>query len=272
MHVGGQNVYYNPFTPPPSNMSRVYEWTTGSVYYSTLLVAELFGKSENSRIVDITHTSSIAVNTQTNFNEDGTSYDTTSSDDMYHPSYLVYDGDTPARIALFNYISDNTGASDTQVTLNFNNTAAPASVSVRYFRASQVEEQYDITWAGQTMGTSFTSDGTLKGERQTDTITCDNGVCVIPVYAPSVALVFLTEDALTSSTPGEEAAPFATTIVGTGDMTVDPRVLETSNGQNGGKGSTSKGSAASNDARGRAELGLGGMVVGMVLGAMALLA
>jgi hypothetical protein len=252
-------------------MSRVYEWTTGSVYYSTLLVSELFGKSENSRVVDITHTSSIQVNTQTNYNEDGTTYDTTSSDDMYHPTYLVYDGDTPARVALFNYISDPSGASDTQVTLNFNNTAAPSTVSVRYFRANEVEEQYAITWAGQTMGTSFTSDGTLKGDRQTDTITCNDGVCVIPVPAPSVALVFLTEDALTSSTPGEEAAPFATTVIGTGDATVDPRVLETSNGQGGEKGSTSKGSVASNNGRSRAELGGGAMIAGLTMGALALL-
>ena len=246
-------------------MSRVYEWTTGSVYYSTLLVAELFGKSENSRIVDLTHTSSIAVTTTTNYNEDGTSYDTTQSDDMYHPSYLVYDGETPARIALFNFISDPSGASDSQVTLNFNNTAAPTSVSVRYLRAPEVEEQYNITWAGQTMGTSFTSDGTLRGDRATDTITCADGVCVIPVYAPSVALVFLTEDALTSSTPGEEAAPFATTVIGTGDATVDPRVLETSNGQNAGKGSTSKGSIDSDNGQSRVTVGLGSLIAGLGL-------
>jgi hypothetical protein len=246
-------------------MSRVYEWTTGSVYYSTLLIAELFGKSENSRIVDMTHTSSIATVVTPNYNEDGTSYDTTQSDDMYHPSYLVYDGDTPSRIALFNFISDPSGASDSQVTLNFNNTAAPASVSVRYLRAPEVEEQYNITWAGQTMGTSFASDGTLKGDRVTDTITCNDGVCVIPVYAPSVALVFLTDDALSSSTPSETAAPFATTVIGTGDATVDPRVLETSNGQNGGKGSTSKGSAASDDSRRRAQVGLGSLIAGLGL-------
>jgi hypothetical protein len=189
---------------------------------------------------------------------------------MYHPSYLVYDGDTPARVALFNFISDPSGASDTQVTLNFNNTAAPASVSVRYLRAPQVEEQYNITWAGQTMGTSFTSDGTLRGDRATDTITCNNGVCVIPVYAPSVALVFLTDDALSSSTPSAEAAPFATTVIGNGDATIDPRVLETSNGQDGKKGSTSKGSIDSNDSRSRAQVGLGSLVAGLLVAALVL--
>jgi hypothetical protein len=253
-------------------MSRVYEWTTGSVYYSTLLVSELFGKSETSRIVDVTHTSSIPVSVTTNTNEDGSTYDTTSSDDMYHPTYLVYDGETPTRAALFNFISDPSGASDAQVTLNFNGTAAPSQVFVRYFRATEVEEQYNLTWAGQTMGTSFTSDGTLRGDRQTDTIACTNGACVIPVPAPAVALVFLSQDALDASTPGEEAAPFATTIIGNGDATVDPRVLETSNGRNADKGSTSKGSAASNDGSKRAGLGFAGVVGGMALGAWALLA
>lgn len=28
-HVGGQNVYYNPFTPPPSNQSAFRQWTIG---------------------------------------------------------------------------------------------------------------------------------------------------------------------------------------------------------------------------------------------------
>lgn len=286
MHVGGQNVYYNvsfrtsllvskltvqPFTPPPSNMSRVYEWTTGSVYYSTLLVAELFGRGENSRVVDISHTSSIPVNTETMYNEDGSTYDVTSSDDQFHPTYLVYDGETPVRAALFNFISDNTGASDAQVTLNFNGTAAPGEVYVRYLRASQVEEQYDITWAGQTMGPSFTSTGVLRGDVQTDTVQCADGACVIPVPAPAVALVFLTQEALDASTPGEEAAPFATTVIGTGDATVDPRVLETSNGRNGDKGSTSKGSVASDDGRRRVEMGgAAAVVAGLALGAWAM--
>lgn len=28
-HVGGQNVYYNPFTPPPSNQTSFRQWTVG---------------------------------------------------------------------------------------------------------------------------------------------------------------------------------------------------------------------------------------------------
>ena len=28
-HIGGQNVYYNPFTPPPSNQTAFRQWTVG---------------------------------------------------------------------------------------------------------------------------------------------------------------------------------------------------------------------------------------------------
>ena len=31
-HVGGQNAYYNPFTPPPTNQSAFRQWTVGPVY------------------------------------------------------------------------------------------------------------------------------------------------------------------------------------------------------------------------------------------------
>ncbi|CAE6439342.1 unnamed protein product [Rhizoctonia solani] len=52
-HLGGQGDYYNPFTPPPINQSSSCQWTTGSVHYSALIVAELFGKSGTSRIMDL---------------------------------------------------------------------------------------------------------------------------------------------------------------------------------------------------------------------------
>lgn len=39
LHVGGVKAYYNPFTAPPTNVSSFREWTTGSPYYSTLVVS-----------------------------------------------------------------------------------------------------------------------------------------------------------------------------------------------------------------------------------------
>lgn len=125
---------------------------------------------------------------------------------------------------------------------------ASQNVSVRYFEAPSVSEQYNITWAGQNMGTSFASDGRLYGDVQTVPITCQDGSCTIPVPAPAIALVFLTDQALSDSTPSaaEATATYATTVVGTGSATIDPAALETSNGQNGKmQGSTSEGSVKS---------------------------
>ncbi|KAG8702739.1 hypothetical protein FRC09_004568, partial [Ceratobasidium sp. 395] len=81
------------------------------------------------------------------------------------------------------------------------------------------------------------------------TITCENGSCAIPVKAPSLALVFLTDEALKNSSPDPSATisfetSFLTKVRHT--ATIDQNVLETSNGR-GGKsgaplGSTSFGS------------------------------
>lgn len=53
------------------------------------------------------------------------------------------------------------------------------------------------------MGGELGSDGRLNGTVETVTIQCDTTAltCAIPVKAPSIALVFLTDTALQSSTP-----------------------------------------------------------------------
>ncbi|CAD6588899.1 MAG: hypothetical protein TREMPRED_005197, partial [Tremellales sp. Tagirdzhanova-0007] len=208
LHVGGQDVYYNPFTPPPTNLSKVDEWTTGSIYYSSLVVAEAFGSSNLSQITDLS-----------------------DSTDIYHPVYAIYESGVTTRIVGFNYVNDPTGASTYQLTLN---GLSASQVFVRYLSAPTISEQYNITWANQTMGTSFASDGTLSGTVSTITIGCNNGQCVVPIPAPAIALVFLTAQAETDSTANANAtSTFATTVVGTGSATMDPLVLQTSNGQNG---------------------------------------
>ena len=69
------------------------------------------------------------------------------------------------------------------------------------------------------------------------------------MHAPGFALVFLTDEALTESEQTEAMQTFSTTAVTklTNTATVDPAVLETSNGL-GGKvlklGSTSRGSSS----------------------------
>ena len=169
------------------------------------------------------------------------------------------------RIVGFNYVNDPTGASTYQLTLN---GLSASQVFVRYLSAPTISEQYNITWANQTMGTSFASDGTLSGTVSTITIGCNNGQCVVPIPAPAIALVFLTAQAETDSTANANAtSTFATTVVGTGSATMDPLVLQTSNGQNGPdglSGSTSSGQTAEVSGAERLHISRVGVFVGLV--------
>jgi hypothetical protein len=211
-------------------------------------VAEAFGSSNVSKIVDLTPSADV----------DGNS--------IYHPAYAVYENDAPSRVVLFNYVNDESGASDLQYSLSLANGQLPASVSVRYLSAPNVQEHDNITWAGQTLGTSFASDGRLRGEQQTVVVACDNGVCTIPVPAPAIALVFLNDQAVTNSGT-DNVDGYSSTVIGTGSATVGVGALQTSNGQNapaGEKGSTSSGSASAGEKRidvgriGLAAVGLAG--------------
>lgn len=215
MHVGGQNVYYNAFTPPPTNLSRIgYQWTTGSPYYPTLIVAELLGPTNKSRIVDLT-----------------------DDDKPFHPVYAVYENGAPARLGLFNFVSDASGAHDTTVTVDLGGQTLPrGTVDVRYFSAASVAEKYEIYWAGQTLRSSFASDGRMYGELETITVQCntETNSCDIPLKAPSLAVVFLTDDSLNVVDTTEEAtSTFATTVVNIGSGTIDAGALETGNGISG---------------------------------------
>lgn len=57
--------------------------------------------------------------------------------------------------------------------------------------------------SGQSLGGELGSDGRLMGTQETVTIQCDTTAqtCAIPVKAPSIALVFLTDTAVQESSP-----------------------------------------------------------------------
>ncbi|KAG8991414.1 hypothetical protein FRB90_001352, partial [Tulasnella sp. 427] len=82
LHIGGQSTSYNPFTPPPTNMTKDHMWTTGAIYYSTLVIAEAFGKSNVSQVVDLNLASE------------------------YQPGYAIYENGKPTRAVLINFVSD----------------------------------------------------------------------------------------------------------------------------------------------------------------------
>lgn len=145
---------------------------------------------------------------------------------------MVYESGRPVRAVLFNYLSDPSGGSDYTAAITLTGTEQPDHVNVRYFSAPSVSEQYNITWAGQTLGGSFESDGTMRGEVSTLYIPCSNRVCYVHVPAPSIALVFLTDPAMEEATPTSSAQAFATTVIDVDGLAVDPAALLYGNGMN----------------------------------------
>jgi hypothetical protein len=74
-------------------------------------VAEVFGKSNKSRIIDL----------QMN------------NDSIYTPGYAIYDNDILSRLALINYITDPSGNSDYTATFSFDviNGQSPTQAKVK---------------------------------------------------------------------------------------------------------------------------------------------
>ncbi|KAI0791079.1 glycoside hydrolase family 79 protein [Abortiporus biennis] len=234
LHVGGTDTSYNPFTPPPTNLSLVEQWTVGPIFYSSLIVAEALGTSNQSRVVDL----------QMN------------SGNQYTPGYAIYENGNVARMVFINYMTDPTGASTYTATVsvggqNFGESnAVPEEVTVKYLLASSVASKKNITWAGQTLGNLFEADGRFQGTESVQTVTCDQNAntCTIQVPAPGVALVFMSNSAFQESSPQSPMTFSTTSLTKTQNTaTIDASVLATSNGQSGKDrsqlGGTSKGSS-----------------------------
>jgi hypothetical protein len=124
LHVGGQHVFYNPFTPPPTNQSAFNQWTVGPIYYSMLAVAEAFGSSGTAQIMDLYPQS------------------------QYQPNYAIWENGKASKFALFNFVSDNTTASDYTFVFSVEG-GVPSQVKVKYLLAPFLTSKDNITWAGQ---------------------------------------------------------------------------------------------------------------------------
>ena len=114
--------------------------------YSILAVSEALGSSNQSQVLDL------GMNNQ----------------NAYTPGYAIYEKGTLARVALFNYMTDPTGANAYTATIQVGGQT-PAQVKVkyvvfavvlsmsnaeiissgRYLLASSVSDHFNITWAGQ---------------------------------------------------------------------------------------------------------------------------
>ncbi|KAF9484215.1 glycoside hydrolase family 79 protein [Pholiota conissans] len=258
-HVGGQNVYYNPFTPPPTNQSTFREWTVGPIYYSALVMAEAIGPSNTTQVLDLM----------------------ANGNNIFSPAYAIYESGALARVMLFNYVTDPSGASDLNVDLTLpNGGTLPSSVQVKYLLASSVSQKGNYTWAGQTFGVNFESDGRPTGTENVQTVACSATACMIHVPAPGVALVFFSSSAMTETSGGPSKTFGTTAMTRTHNtVTIDPAVLATSNGHTGMDkvlGSTSEGSVVSSAVVLRMSSRLvggrvfGGFAFGCVLGLFAL--
>ncbi|KIY53577.1 glycoside hydrolase family 79 protein [Fistulina hepatica ATCC 64428] len=234
LHVGGQNVFYNPFTAPPTSMTAYSEFTIGMVFYSSLILAETLGNSDTAQVLDLLGNDA----------------------NIYTPQYAIYEHGALVKVALFNYITDSSSASDYVATINLQRGSVPSSVRVKYFSSASVSNKKDVTWAGQSFGSALEVDGILHGELNTTTISCDTSAntCAIPVHAPAFALVLMTDggdDYLTDEKSLSALSTFATTVTTKTEntATIASQVLATSNGMKSGDfkfhASSSKGSVSS---------------------------
>ncbi|KAJ7478241.1 hypothetical protein FB451DRAFT_1556993 [Mycena latifolia] len=246
-HLGGQNVFYNPFTAPPTNQSTFHQWTIGPLYYTALVMAEALGPSNQSQVLD--------------FPIDGVS--------EFTPVYAIYEDGVPKRVAVFNYIDDPSGANDVSAVISIAGATLPAAVKVKYLAATSVVQKGNITWAGQTFGGNFESDGRPMGTEDIQTVQCDATAqsCTVKVPAPGFALVFLSDDAQTE-TAGAPSVTFATTAQTKtrNTATVDMSMLATSNGNRFSEhelAGTSKPPSGAHAVQ--APLVLAGLVVGAVV-------
>jgi hypothetical protein len=79
------------------------------VYYAAVAMAEAMGSSNQSQVIDL----------QAN------------GGNIFTPAYAIYENGDPARIALFNFVTDPSGNSDITPTINFGGMGAPPQVKVK---------------------------------------------------------------------------------------------------------------------------------------------
>lgn len=95
---------------PPTNQSAFDQWTVGAVYFSAMIMAEAFGKTNTSQIIDMMG----------------------NNGDIHTPQYAIFENGILAKVALFNFMTDPTHASDYTAVLHLNGGQVPAQVHVKY--------------------------------------------------------------------------------------------------------------------------------------------
>ena len=85
------------------------------MYYVALVMAEVMGPSNTSQVLDLN----------------------ANNGNQYTPAYAIYENGNPVRVALFNYVTDNSGNSALTVSISIGGgqtgqaNATPAEVKVK---------------------------------------------------------------------------------------------------------------------------------------------
>lgn len=107
-------------------------------------------------------------------------------------AYGVWENEHLARVVNINYVTDSTSANEVDVTMNLDQPVFQRNVQVKYRRAKTVGQKGNYTWAGQTFGGNFESDGRPMGTEDIQSVTCTSTTqCTVKVPASGIALVFL---------------------------------------------------------------------------------
>ncbi|KAJ7111156.1 armadillo-type protein [Mycena crocata] len=107
--------------------------------------------------------------------------------------YGIYEDGVPKCVVIINYIP---AARTTNAVISISGGTIPANIKVKRLAESGVQKG-GYTVAGQIFGGNFESDGRPMGEEVIETVVCDTRAqtWTVMVKAPSVALVFLVDDA-----------------------------------------------------------------------------
>lgn len=175
LHTREYGVTYNLFDPPSATDSMDAGWSTGPIYYATLVVAET-----------LSWTGSVVVDLDIDLDNAAL--------------YGIYDnaGTTRGKLLFINYASSEfveDGQSTTRILQIPANVTR--SIGVRLLEAPNVtfrepsnpiaEALSDtITWANQTIGDY----GDLNGTQYTNYSHCREG-CTVSIPGPSIALIYM---------------------------------------------------------------------------------
>lgn len=67
----------------------------------------------------------------------------------FTPAYAIYENGVPARVALFNYMTDPSGQNTYTASIQIGGSGSLSQVKVKYLSAASTAEKYNMTWAGQ---------------------------------------------------------------------------------------------------------------------------